>query len=93
MYHNRNEGQAPMTDSPLMTVNAASLALGRDRRTIIHHLQGIRAEAKDERGRSVWKLSTIARALADQGPRGDSAAVDAIEAASAAFQAGFRKLQ
>jgi hypothetical protein len=44
-------------------------------------------------GHSRWWLATIVRALSDERPLGESAAADAIEAASEALAAGLKRVQ
>jgi hypothetical protein len=83
-------------NTEFFTINAASLALGRDRRTIGVHLKGIAPDGVDRQGRQAWRLSTILKALDDhRDPKGGASApgADAVEAASAALQAGFKKLE
>jgi hypothetical protein len=82
-----------MSASPLLTINAASEQLQRDRRTIAAHLRDIAPDDKDAQGHSRWRLATIVRALSDERPLGESAAADAIEAASEALAAGLKRVR
>ena len=82
-----------MSASPLLTINAAADQLQRDRRTIAAHLRDVPPDDKDAQGRSRWRLATIVRALSNERlQQGNSAAVDAIEAAHEALAAGLEKM-
>jgi hypothetical protein len=79
-----------MSQSPFLTVNAAADQLQRDRRTIARALRDVPPDDRSKGRR--WKLSTIVNALNVENVPRDSAAVNAIEAASEQLSVGLKKM-